>query len=162
MTPSTSSKRPSTITIGRLSDYFLYFRRRPLRERLLPLRTRSAPNARFKGITPKRPPWTECTLYEMPVFAPCPNCSLHVRRKPCHHYVGHPESGITPPSLHDTLTSARLLLHRYLRELPQPICCRGIIFGYVAVAPFLFRRRGTFFLPPWRQMLHNMLMLTFS
>ena len=46
-------------------------------------------------------------------------------------------------------TSARLLLHRYLRELPEPICCRGIIFGYVAVAPFLFRRRGTLFVPPW-------------
>ena len=68
-----------------------------------------------------------------------------------------PGSRDHPTILHDSLTS-RLLLHRYLCELPEPICCHGIIFGYVAVAPFLFRRRGTLFIPPWRLMLHNMLM----
>ena len=66
-----------------------------------------------------------------------------------------------PTILHDSLTS-RLLLHRYLCELPEPICCHGIIFGYVAVAPYSFHRRGTYFIPPWRQMPRIMLMLTFS
>ena len=33
-------------------------------------------------------------------------------------------------------TRPHFLLHRYLRELQEPICCRGIIFGYVDVAPF--------------------------
>ena len=46
-----------------------------------------------------------------------------------------PGSRDHPTILHDSLTS-RLLLHRYLCELPEPICCRGIIFGYVAVASF--------------------------
>ena len=59
-----------------------------------------------------------------------------------------PGSRDHPTILHDSLTS-RLLLHRYLCELPEPICCHDIIFGYVAVAPFLFRRRGTLFVPPW-------------
>jgi len=128
-------------------------------------------NACFKGIIPRwRPPVYECVLYEMhPMFGPCPNCSLHVRRKPCHRYVGHPESGITPPScmtrsrslpfapVSPWATGTDMLPWHHFR-----ICCRGILFGYVAVAPFLFRRRGTFFLPPWRLMPRIMLMSTFS
>jgi len=34
-------------------------------------------------------------------------------------------------------TSTHFLLHRYLHELPELICYRGIIFGIVAVTPFL-------------------------
>ena len=92
-------------------------------------------------------------LYEMyRMFASCP----FVLAMPlfCHATVPW-EPGIQdhPTILHDSLTS-HFLLHRYLHELPGPECCRGIIFGFVAVAPFLFRHGD--------QMLHNMLMSTFS
>ena len=50
---------------------------------------------------------------------------------------GNPVVGSTPTILHDTLMP-HFLLCRYLHELPEPICCRGIIFGFTAVAPFSF------------------------
>ena len=63
-----------------------------------------------------------------------------------------PEFGITPPSC---MTCSRpLLLHRYVRELPETICCCDIIFGFVAVAPVLFRHGD--------QMLLIFFMSTFS
>ena len=76
-------------------------------------------------------------LYEMhPLSAPCPSC--HLLGPPLLPLTrGDPVSGSTPPSLHDTLPSL-FLLHRYLHELPEPICCRGIIFGFVVVAPLSF------------------------
>ena len=91
-------------------------------------------NTRFKGITPRRHPWTECKC--------CMSCScvhhfrersLHVPRLPCRRTVGTRNPGAPH---HPCMTRSRpLLLHRYLRELPEPICCCGIIFGFVAVAP---------------------------
>src|SRR4051812_47239336 len=95
-----------------------------------------------------------------------------VRIVTCFHAVDSWEPGCRdhPTILHDALTTC-FLLHRYFHELPEPICCRGIIFGFVAVAPFplslpwhhfRFTAVAPFFLPPWRQMLRIMLLSTFS
>src|SRR3954466_9741835 len=80
----------------------------------------------------------------MPVVALCSSC--HCTFLLVCHAVDSWEPGCRdhPTIMHDTLTT-RFLLHRYLHELPEPICCRGIIFGFVAVAPFPFHRRGTLF-----------------
>src|SRR6187401_3599683 len=64
-----------------------------------------------------------------------------------------PGNGITPPFISfDSLTPS-FLLHWTLNELPEPICCRGIIFGIVAVAPFSFHHGDKCFIS---------LMLTFN
>ena len=114
--------------------YEMYHYRRPVNV-YFPLRTRSARNARFEGITPRRRSWTECMLYEMPVLH---RVRLSLVSMPLSR--GNPEAGITPPSL---ACSAH----------PHASFCTGISMSYrdrnVAVAPFLFRRRGTLFVPPW-------------
>ena len=80
-------------------------------------------------------------LNEMLEFCTVIELSLHVPRLPCHRHVGHPVSGITPHLLHVAHIRTLALLHRYLNELSD--------HRNVAVAPFLFRRRGTLFVPPW-------------
>ena len=121
--------------------YEMYHYRRPVNV-YFPLRTRSARNARFEGITPRRRPWTECMC--------CMRCTLCLHRARLLHARsssfampmnrGNPVTGITPPSL---ACSAH----------PHASFCTGISMSYrdrnVAVAPFLFRRRGTLFVPPW-------------
>ena len=76
-------------------------------------------------------------LYEMhPMFAPCPfaSCTFLL--------VFHATNAWEPGSReHPTIssmfrTSARLLLHRYLHELPGPECCRGTIFVSPPWHPF--------------------------
>ena len=62
------------------------------------------------------------------MFAPCPNCHSF----PCHYLVGTRLPGSPHHLLH---APATLPLHWYLHELPEPICCHGIIFEFVAVAP---------------------------
>ena len=113
-----------------------HFRRR---ERLLPRRPvnayflYTAPNSFRPKRTLRRynPKMTDRdrmhVLYEMyDMFAPCPFVS-------CTFLVSMPLSGGTPGSReHPTIssmfrTSACLLLHRYLCELPEPVCCRGAI-----------------------------------
>ena len=108
------------------------------REQLLPLRARSAPNARVEGITPRRRPWTECMC--------CMRCScLHrVRERSLHvprfHTLtrGNPVVGSTPPSC---LTRSR-----------HASFCTGISMGYrsryVAVASFSDSLPWHPFLPP--------------
>ena len=113
-------------------------------------------NARFKGITAEndRHGTNACVLYEMPAFAPCPKLSRACFTSlPCHHLVGTRFPG-SPHLLSHVTLSSLFLLHRYLHELSEPECCRGIIFVIFVVAPFSFRHGD--------QMLHNMLMSTFS
>ena len=78
--------------------YEMYHYRRPVNV-YFPLRTRSARNARFEGITPRRCPWTECMLYEMPVFASCPFVTRFHATIPW-----EPGSREHPTILHDLFT----------------------------------------------------------
>ena len=123
-----------------LRHVYDYFPRRHVNNYLLydryvnvyfPLRTRSARNARFEGITPRRCPWTECMLYEMPVFASCPFVTRFHATIPW-----EPGRRDHPTIFCMFRTSARLLLHRYLHELPGPECCRGTIFVSPPWHPF--------------------------
>ena len=114
-----------------------------------PLRTRSARNARFEGITPRRCSWTECMLYEMPVFASCPFVTRFHATIPW-----EPGKRDHPTIFCMFRTSAHLLFctgismsYRITDMLPWHHFC------FAAVAPFLFRHGD--------QMLHNMLMSTF-
>ena len=110
--------------------YEMYHYRRPVNV-YFPLRTRSARNARFEGITPRRCPWTECMLYEMPVFASCPFVTRF------HATIPWEPGNRDHPTISSMFrTSARLLLHRYLHELPGPECCRGTIFVSPPWHPF--------------------------
>ena len=115
-------------------------RREPLlptttHERLLPstILNRSE-NARYEGIPSRMTARGRMhMLHEMLAFATCLTCFLHVPVAMASTH-GNPVARITPPSC---MTRSRhaSFLHRYLHELPEPICCRGIIFGFVAVAP---------------------------
>ena len=182
-TTSSSPKRvplPTTLDIyeTNVCNYRRRVQRLPLRRvRLLPTTTRERlpplrpvnvyfhlhrieleppRNARFKGITAEndRRGTNACVLYEMPAFAPCPKLSRACFSSlPCHHLVGTRYPG-SPHLLSHVTLSSLFLLHRYLHELSEPECCRGIIFLIFVVAPFSFRHGD--------QMLHNMLMSTFS
>ena len=78
------------------------------RERLPPLRpvndyflyeTRSALNARFEGITAENDRrGTNALLYEMLMFAPCPNCHCKFLLVSMPQSRGNPVAGSTPPS----------------------------------------------------------------
>ena len=69
-------------------------------------------------------------MFEMLVFALCPNCHSF----PCRQLVGHPESGSAPPSFARIRTL--LLCIGISIELPEPERCRGTVFVIVDVAPF--------------------------
>ena len=144
----------------RVDNYFPYHCRVPLRPTTTvndytASNSNPVDNARFEGITPRRRSWTECMC--------CMRCTLCLHRARLLHARsssfampmnrGNPVTGITPPSL-------------ACSSHPHASFCAGISMSCrnrdVAVAPFLFRRRGTIFIPPWRLMLHNMLMSTFS
>ena len=162
-TPATCVPLPSPRTTTSTTPVNVYFPRR-----LEPLR-----KCTLRRYNPETPSVDRMhVLYEMhPMFAPCPfaSCTFLL--------VRHADEPWEPGNRdHPTIssmfrTSARLLLHRYLRELPEPICCRGIIFGYVAVASFsdmlpwhhfCFAAVAPFLFRHGDQMLHNMLMSTFS
>ena len=138
--------------------YEMYHYRRPVNV-YFPLRTRSARNERFEGITPRRCSWTECMLYEMPVFASCPFVTRFHATIPW-----EPGRRDHPTIFCMFRTSAHLLFrtgismsYRINGMLPWHhfrYRCRGTIFVIVAVAPLSFRHGD--------QMLLNMLMSTFS
>ena len=120
--------------------YEMYHYRRPVNV-YFPLRTRSARNARFEGITPRRCSWTECMLYEMPVFASCPFVTRFHATIPW-----EPGRRDHPTIFCMFRTSAHLLFctgismsYRIIGMLPWHhfrYRCRGTIFVIVAVAPF--------------------------
>ena len=107
--------------------YFHYVPRRlkPLRERTL---RRYNPETMTRGMH---------VLYEMfPLCAPCP-----FRLLSCSSVASSPTRGnLVTGSPHLSSCSACSrhlhLLHRSLNELPEPICCRCIIFGSLPWHPF--------------------------
>ena len=110
MTPSTSPKtnvyhyfhdaRERLPPRRPVNVYEMYHYRRPVNV-YFPLRTRSARNARFEGITPRRRPWTECMccmrctlcLHRVRVVT----CSVLLVAMPSIH--GNPVTGIAPLAL---------------------------------------------------------------
>ena len=121
---TTVAKIASTSTVA-VNNYFP--------RRLEPLRKRT-----LRRYNPETPSVDRMhVLYEMhPMFAPCPfaSCTFLL--------VRHADEPWEPGNRdHPTIssmfrTSARLLLHRYLHELPGPECCRGTIFVSPPWHPF--------------------------
>ena len=111
------------------------------REQLLPLRTRSAPNARFEGITPRRRPWTECMCCMRCTLClhRVRNCRVHVSPR-CHATI------LWEPGIRDHPTFYRMSRSRHFSF------CTGISMSYrnryVAVASFSDSLPWHPFLPP--------------
>ena len=108
----------STVTVNN------YFPRRlePLRKRTLRRYNPETPSVDRMHVLNEMLEF--CTVIESSLR--CPSFAVPPSR-------GNPEAGITPPSC---MTRSRLLLHRYLHELPGPECCRGTIFVSPPWHPF--------------------------
>ena len=136
---TTVAKIASTSTVA-VNNYFPR-RLEPLRKRTLRRYNPETPSVDRMHVLNEMLEF--CTVIESSLR--CPSFAVPPSR-------GNPEAGITPPSC---MTRSR-----------HTSFCTGTSMSYrdrnVAVAPFPFHRRGTFFLPPWRQMPRIMLMSTFS
>jgi len=136
-TISTTVARTTTSTTT-VAEQLLPLLPSTTRERLLPLRTGPLWKRTLRRYNPETPSVDRMhVLYEMhPMFAPCPfaSCTFLL--------VRHADEPWEPGNRdHPTIssmfrTSARLLLHRYLHELPGPECCRGTIFVSPPWHPF--------------------------
>ena len=125
VTPTSSTKRVQLLPLRPVNDYF-------------PRRFSTAPKCTLRRYNPKNGARERNhVLFELLAFASCPTCSSHIVTRfltmPPHR--GNTVTGSTPPFSCVFHTSAQFSLRRYLRELPEPICCRGTIFGFVAMAP---------------------------
>ena len=111
-------------------------------------------NTSFKGITAENDrPWTNACVVWVACVCTVPDLFVACCHSfPCHRLVGHPVTGITPPSC--------------MARSRHASFCTGISMSYrnryVAVASFSDSLPWHPFLAPWRQMLHNMLMSKFS
>ena len=129
---TTVAKIASTSTVA-VNNYF-------------PRRTRSARNARFEGITPRRRPWTECMCCMR-----CIVCSVIKSSLRCPSFAvppsrGNPEVGITPPSCMTRSRHASFCTgisvsyrNRYVAVASFSDMLPWHHFCFAAVAPFSFR-----------------------
>ena len=136
------SSSPSMKT---LYDYFrgrrpMYnYRRRGRLLPLLPLRTQTAPRMHLEGITAETMTHgRKHVLYEMLMFESCPSCH-YTFLLGCH--AVDPWETRLPGSPHHLARHAPA--HFPFASVSQssyqkPICCRGITFGFVVVAPLSF------------------------
>ena len=104
-------------------------------------------NTRFEGIMPRRPPVDRLdVMYGMLVFAPCVIV-------PCTFLICHATDTWEPGNRDHSPSHSHTHACTYL--------CIGISrvigTGTLPWHRFRFRRRGTHFFPPWRQMFHTML-----
>ena len=104
-TPTSTTERPENV-------YFPY----------TALNLNPSDNARFEGITPRRPSENVCMCCMR-----CTHCLHHVRFDPCTFLVSLAANSWdirNPGSPHHLLHAPDTFpLHRYLHELPEPICC---------------------------------------
>ena len=161
--PSNTPQVSSTSTVDPVGVKFLYetctttpkfhykmchYRHRvpllPLPSRETTTSTTVEPDPLRKGTLRRYNPETTSVdrmhvLYEMhPMFGPCPNCSLHVRRKPCHRHVGHPVSGITPRHSCTFRAPTLVPLHQHLNRVARTGMLPWHHFRFTAMAPFSF------------------------